>query len=406
MKKYIKDWTILIYANGNNELEPEMWQSKIDAEKIGSGDDVNVVMQIGKESRELVKIIRPKDNISILNETWTGVRNYYILKEKSELIKDWENINMADPHTLYNFITWGINNYPAKRYMLILSGHGDSFVAALPDLSQDKPYVMGITEMCKVINMIKVDTGYNIDILVLDICNMNSIEILYEFGKNKINTVKTILTYIINAPIAGMPYDKLIDTVNRNSLMDTDTILKNIIEDIHLNLIGIKLDPSKLKLAKKIVNDIAYIYLTDDQYKKMKIYDLSNCDIHSTLYKYFLKLNKELSSMIIHHKTILSISNSLIQLTPSKVFDNNYLSIYYRLSFAKNNYWFYLLGNKKVNDTFSISTDTDLSPLILQPKGLMSIIGVMNPDLDKERISYILKSLYQYKKWEDNINLP
>lgn len=28
-----KEWTILIYANGNNELEPEIWESKLDAEK-------------------------------------------------------------------------------------------------------------------------------------------------------------------------------------------------------------------------------------------------------------------------------------------------------------------------------------------------------------------------------------
>lgn len=404
MRKDIKDWTILIYANGNNELEPEMWQSKIDAEKVGSSDNVNVVMELGRESIELVKIMRPKDNIVLTNELWTGVRQYYILKSKSQLINDLGTVNMADPHTLYDFITWGIKSYPAKRYMLILSGHGDSFVAALPDLSQDKPYAIGVTEMCKVINMIKIDTGSHIDILVLDICNMNSIEILYELGKNKINTVKTVLTYIISAPIAGMPCNKLIHTVKRNSLIDTDIILKNIIENIHLNLIGIKLNPSRLKLAKKIVNTIAYIYLTDDQYKKMGVHDLSNCDTHSTLYKYFLKLNKELSSMIVHYRTMSSISNSLIQLTPSKVFDDNYLSIYYKLSFAKNNYWFNLLGNKKINDTFSINTNTNLLPLMLQPKGLMSIIGVMNPDLDKERISYILKNLYKYKKWEDNIN--
>ena len=54
-KNLIKDWTILIYADGNNELEPEIWRSKIDAEKIGSSDTVNVIMQIARESNKLVK---------------------------------------------------------------------------------------------------------------------------------------------------------------------------------------------------------------------------------------------------------------------------------------------------------------------------------------------------------------
>ena len=36
-----KEWTVLIYANGINELEPDIWKSKIDAEKSGSGENVN-----------------------------------------------------------------------------------------------------------------------------------------------------------------------------------------------------------------------------------------------------------------------------------------------------------------------------------------------------------------------------
>ena len=67
--------------------------------------------------------------------------------------------------------------------MLILGGHGGSFIAAMSDLSQNKPYMMGIFELCKVINIISKDTGVKIDILTLDICYMNLLEIMYELGK-------------------------------------------------------------------------------------------------------------------------------------------------------------------------------------------------------------------------------
>lgn len=122
---------------------------------------------------------------------------------------------MADPHNLYKFIKWGIETYPAKHYMLILAGHGASYIAVMPELSQDMPYMLGVPQMCKVINMILKDTGIKIDILVLDMCFMNSLEIMYELGSKESNCVKNVLTYIKDGPLSGLPYDKLIYNVER-----------------------------------------------------------------------------------------------------------------------------------------------------------------------------------------------
>ena len=51
-----KQWTLLIYANGNNDLEPEMWQAKLGAEKTGSSHNVDVIMQIRRENQQLIKV--------------------------------------------------------------------------------------------------------------------------------------------------------------------------------------------------------------------------------------------------------------------------------------------------------------------------------------------------------------
>lgn len=75
-----KNWTVLIYLNGNNDLEPEMWQAKLAAEKIGSNHEVNVLIQIGRENQQLSKIIRPVDVLPVADEKWTGVRRYYVKK--------------------------------------------------------------------------------------------------------------------------------------------------------------------------------------------------------------------------------------------------------------------------------------------------------------------------------------
>lgn len=164
-KNALKEWTILNYANGNNEYEPEMYRALKDSEMAECNEKINIVMEIGRIDREVVRIIRPSEKIMDDYEMWTGVRRYVVNHNKSELIEDLGSVNMADPKSLYDFIIWGIKNYPAKHYALILGGHGASFVGTLTDYSQESPYIMGTAEMCKAVNMILKDTGCKIDIL-------------------------------------------------------------------------------------------------------------------------------------------------------------------------------------------------------------------------------------------------
>ena len=148
-----KQWTLLI-TNGNNELEPEMWPAKLDAEKASSSHNVNVIMQIGRENRQFIRILRPMDMLPDADERWVGARRYYIKKNQSDFINDLGNINMAYPWSLYDFIKWGMENYPARHYMLILGGHALQFVGMMTDYSQNIPSVMGLPEMAKALNLL------------------------------------------------------------------------------------------------------------------------------------------------------------------------------------------------------------------------------------------------------------
>jgi hypothetical protein len=67
-----KKWMILIYANGSNDLEPEMWRTFLESQSIGSNEDTNVIIQIGKAERNLVKILRPFTPLPDTDETWVG----------------------------------------------------------------------------------------------------------------------------------------------------------------------------------------------------------------------------------------------------------------------------------------------------------------------------------------------
>src|SRR6056297_3646937 len=108
----------MIYANGNNELEPEIWQSRLDIEKVVDDTNCNILLQIAREDRKLVEIIRPADDFPVINEKWTGVRRYIFKEGKAVLVEELGPVNMADPLCLYNFLNWSIKNYPAEKYML------------------------------------------------------------------------------------------------------------------------------------------------------------------------------------------------------------------------------------------------------------------------------------------------
>lgn len=177
-----KLWTVLIYANGNNELSSIMEKARCNLETIGSTSEINIIILIGRAEEKLRKIICPALLNDLSGEDWTGVRCYYIQKHRSQLLYKYKNLNMADPINLSVFLQWAVTSYPALHYLLILSGHGCPLIGAMPDFCQTSPFLMGLPQMCQAINSLYQKTGRIIDLLMLDICYMNYLEVIYELG--------------------------------------------------------------------------------------------------------------------------------------------------------------------------------------------------------------------------------
>jgi len=391
-----KDWTILIYANGNNELEPEMRQAMLNAEEVGSNANVNVVIQLGRAKYELVKLIR-QDVDSKSDDDWSGVRRYFVTKRSSTLVGNLKNINMADPKKLYNFIRWGMRFYPANKYMLILSGHGYQFVGMMTDYSQKSPYIMGIPEMVKAINKSTNNIG-KIDALVLDTCYFNSIEVIYELGKEENHSVRYAITHVENGAIEGLPYDRIIEIVQKNSdVEDITEIIQEIIDKLPYDLVAYEINYHTLKQIKQLFNDAASVYLSrnmeDGNTPFKKISDiLSTADqtVCSNL----------MSSLVIHFKSALQ-DKSLQGIVANRptTDDLELISRYYRLGFAQDNYWICLLSNKHVDMNMLVEQEKGLLPLKMRPKEVYAYISIMNPELGKTQKIEMLKELYRYKNW-------
>ncbi len=398
-KSKLKDWTILNYANGNNEYEPEMFSVLKASQKILGADKLNIAIEIGRIDREAVRILRPQEKIDEEDEMWTGVRRYQVKSHKSELVEELGNINMADPKHLYEFITWGIKSYPARHYMLLLGGHGAAFVGTLTDYSQESPYIMGTAEMCRAVNMVLRDTGKKIDILVLDICYMNLVEIMYELGREKQNTVKNVITYIETGPVSGISFDRLGSIVGENSESDDiNFIISELVEKLGYNLVSFELNESKLRSIKKASSDLAYSYLKEKGDKTLTPYELLTVlNEEDPWYDRVIVLQGELEKIVTHHRRVVGHTGNLINIIFLQLKD--LLSLYYKLSFAKTNYWTYLLGNKPLSEPLSIKIKEGFKPTVIRPEGLKALVLAMNPYMDDKSLEEILDKLTQNRGW-------
>lgn len=396
-----KVWTILIYANGNNELQPEMWQSKIAAESAGFHPDVNVILQVSREKDALVGIIRPSYSLPPCNVKWIGARRYLLDNGKSILLKDLGKINMASPKSLYEFIKWATVYYPADNYMLILSGHGYQFVGAITDYSQNAPFIMGIPEMCSAIQSSCEELRLKIELLVFDICYFNSIEVMYELGKEEFPAVTNVLTYLRNGPIAGIPLDEFIHTIQANCHSNSRELinqLTQITSNKNYTLVATEINHIKLRYIKELFNNLASCYL--DANSSLNLVELlyySNpaCFWHSLV----SEINSTISSLAISYTNNCDSNARLLFVASVPTSNHNKLALYSKLAFAHNNTWTHLLSTKKDYTPPKTNYSNELNPTMLTLDEVLTYISIMNPPLPFDQKQVILEKLINYKKW-------
>ena len=381
-----KEWTVIMYLNGSNEMAIEMENTFKQLCKINKSN-VNIVIQLSKAPIDLVRTIRQDD--SSYAENWTGTRRYSIINGNLEIVQSNEYINMADYRNLYDFIKWAANKFPAKRYMVSISGHG-FIVASLSDLCGKEPYIMGMYEMCTAINNLK--NIIDIDILILDICNMNTIELIYELGKEKVNVVKYIITYINNGPLEGMDYNYIIQKIDDEP---TNLILKNIVNKSKQNLVAIEVKHGKLEKIKELSNKLAYYWLLNNEEKATK----EEIKLYNDIYK---KVDKVINQLILCAQNIEQ-RKRLIHL----IFYNEYqiedvesfVRFYYKLAFTKNNYCSNLMGRKSYTEKTNMK-NSKIEQEILDKRDIELFISNFNGDsITYEEVKNIANNIYMKNNW-------
>lgn len=188
-----KDWTVAVFLNADNNLDPFGVEDQQEMAKVGSNDFLNVVSLIDREHGP--------------------AQINYIEKNNIKKIKDMGEMDMGDYRQFVEFAKFIKENYPAKHYCFTIWNHGSGWKnkgtsAIYRGVSYDDSSNNHITNAQLGIAVAEVSKvlGQKIDILNFDACLMQMVEVAH--------AVKDNVVYMVASeelePGKGAPYDDIL----------------------------------------------------------------------------------------------------------------------------------------------------------------------------------------------------
>lgn len=270
-----KQWTVLYYIDGNNNLAPMAKHSFSSLLKEGSDENVNLVAQV-----------------AALGE---GCFRGYVGKGQMEGKKELGAVNMGDPKSLQDFIEYSVLNHPASNYLLVLWDHGAGFKGSMTDDVGNS--LIDNKELSQVLENIRGKMGEKIDIVNFNACLMNGIETF--------NDLKDVTDYVVGSeevesglqlPVPGIygttPQHKVVkdikDGIKQRGKITPEQVAKLYVFESRYQYGGLLFTPTQSAVNMKKVGSItesadklATVLLSEIE-KDPKAIDLIRSDIKKT----------------------------------------------------------------------------------------------------------------------------
>ncbi len=208
-----KEWTLLVFLNGHNNLDPFGFKDINEMEQVGSSDQVNIVVQWaslnnGKTKRLYVTKDRDTSRVS------------------SVPLEEMAPVDMGDYRNLIEFVRWGMENFPAKKYFIDVWNHGSGWHSLLAqrgsvtinDISNDDLTGNSIStlELGASMEEIARGLGRKIEVYGSDACLMGMAEVAAEMSE--------AANYFVGSqelePGDGWPYHRFLKPLSAKPAMD------------------------------------------------------------------------------------------------------------------------------------------------------------------------------------------
>lgn len=229
-------WTVIVYMNADNDLEPYGVDDVNEMEMLPASDDVAIVV--------LMDRIRGFDTS---NGNWTDARRFKIVPDdddrtmtsalsasqggQAEVLGE---LDMGNAATLTSFLDYAMRTYPAERYLVDIWNHGAGWRKR--SRGGDGPISRGVSYD----DSANAGAGSNIeteelagalnapaciDVLAMDASLMQMAEVSYQIRNNAL--------YIVGSeespPGEGYPYDDILQILYDNPDTTPETLARNIV---------------------------------------------------------------------------------------------------------------------------------------------------------------------------------
>ncbi len=172
-------WTVMVYVNAKNNLESYGLKDVNEMEMVGSTPEVNIVAELGRIN-----------GYATNDGDWKGSRRYLVQKDAdtsritSPVLMEIAKSDMGKWENLAEFVKWSRERFPARHYALVVWNHGSGWnKTGEPEgkgISYDDETGSHITTQ-QLATALQA-TG-KLDILAMDACLMQMMEVAYEARK-------------------------------------------------------------------------------------------------------------------------------------------------------------------------------------------------------------------------------
>jgi hypothetical protein len=267
-----KAWTIMVYLAGDNDLDSAGAVDLGEMKQVGSGAGINIVAQFDRAGAKV------------------QTKRYFLRKGTTlakDAVATLGETNMGDPNVLQDFLSWGAKNYPAEHYMVVIWNHGAGWddeniyrsvkrglkrnvsykkssvgetvrgaagavpIAHVRAMSK-RPFKRALfsttiqqavqkraiafddqaedfldnIELKRVLTAVKKSFGGKIDVLGMDACLMNMVEVAYQVR----NTAQVLVGSQEVEPADGWPYTTVLRELAKNPAMTPAQVGKVIVD--------------------------------------------------------------------------------------------------------------------------------------------------------------------------------
>ncbi|MGQ9623379.1 MAG: clostripain-related cysteine peptidase [Candidatus Caldatribacteriaceae bacterium] len=205
-----RQWTVMIYMAADNDLQAEALEDLESMELVGSTEDVAVLVELDTGAGTLRYLVTRDENPLVL---------------ASPVLENLGRVNSGSAEALSAFIRFAWERYPANHYALVLWNHGSGVKGTTKDISFDFTARDSLTLPELSFALTQGLSGKKLDLLGMDACLMQMIEVAYEVK----DCARVLVASQENVPGAGWDYESLLSALSQNPFLSPEALPRVIV---------------------------------------------------------------------------------------------------------------------------------------------------------------------------------